>query len=248
MNSYSLVMIKAVLFDLDNTLIDFVKMKTVCSKASVKAMIQAGLEMKEDEAYKLLIDIYAPTFFEDDRIFEKFLKKAKGKIDYKILSAAIVAYRKIADDLLMPYEGVIETLNKLKNQGLTLGVVTDAPRIKGWIRLTTAGLSDYFNFVITLGDYKLRKPHKTPFNIALKNLNLKPEEVLFVGDNLEKDIKGDKKAGMKTAFAHYGHFLKEKPDNKDEEPDYTLKKFDDLARIVKKNEDKILNKFIHTST
>jgi len=224
-------MFRAVLFDLDNTLLDFVKMKTVCCKASVKAMIEAGLKMGEDEAYKLLIEVYAPTLYEDDHIFEKFLKKAIGKIDYKLLSAAIVAYRRIVNEVLIPYEGVPETLTKLKSKGLILGVVTDAPRIKAWIRLTTAKLSNYFDFMITLGDSKKRKPHKTPYNKALKELKIKSSETLFVGDNPQRDIKGANEVGMITVLAKYGTFLPIKDDEK-EKPKYVINKFEELLKIV----------------
>ncbi|MFA5406309.1 MAG: HAD-IA family hydrolase [Candidatus Nanoarchaeia archaeon] len=225
-------MIKALLFDLDNTLLDFVKMKITCSKASVKAMIKAGLKMTEKDAYTKLMSIYAKTSYEDPVIFENFLKEFNKKIDYKILSAAIVAYRRVVNDLLIPYEGVTETLKILKRKGLILGIVTDAPRLKAWIRLTTAGLSNYFNLIITLGDSKRRKPHKIPFQKALRELKLKPEEVLFIGDNPEKDIAGANKIGMKTVLAKYGSFIKSKSINKDEKPTYIINKFNELLRLI----------------
>ncbi|MDD4353076.1 MAG: TIGR02253 family HAD-type hydrolase [Candidatus Nanoarchaeia archaeon] len=225
-------MIKAVLFDLDNTLIDFVKMKLECSKESVKAMIKAGLEMDEETAYNKLLELYYETSLEDHLIFQHFLKKNTGKVDYKILSAAIVAYKKIVNGLLIPYEGVYDTLKKLKSKGLILGVVTDARKLNAWIRLTSAGLSNYFEIVLTLGDSKYKKPHKRPFIKAARQLKLKPEEIIFVGDNPQRDIKGAKKVGMKTAFAQYGFSFKEKTNNEDEKPDYILNEFNDLLKII----------------
>ena len=225
-------MIKAVLFDLDNTLLDFYNTKIKCAKASIKAMTRAGMKMNRKEAFNELMHVYRVSSYEDPLIFEHFLKKKFGSIDYKVLSAAIVAYRRISYTRLIPYEGVPETLRKLRRKGIKLGIVTDAPRLKAWVRLTNAGLSDYFNIVITLGDSKRRKPHKTPFRKALRMLKVKPEEVLFVGDNLEKDIAGAKSIGMQTAFARYGSFLRKKPANDSEKPDYVLKKFKELTRLV----------------
>ena len=219
-------MIKAVLFDLDNTLIDFVKQKTICCKESIKAMIKAGLNADKKEAYDELMKLYKPSSYEDPHIFQHYLTRPTGVINQKILSAGIVAYRKIVNELLTPYEGVIETLTKLKKRGLKIGVVTDAPRLKAWIRLTTAGLSDYFDTVITLGESKKKKPSVTPFKKAINDLGLKPDEILFVGDNPERDIKGAKKSGMKTAYAKYGSFI-----IGDEKPDYVLKKIKDLLKI-----------------
>ena len=51
-------MIKAIIFDLDNTLLDFVKMKQFAVKAAITAMNEAGLEVDEDKAYKDIMDLY----------------------------------------------------------------------------------------------------------------------------------------------------------------------------------------------
>lgn len=220
-------MIKAVLFDLDNTLIDFVRQKTICCKESVKAMIKAGLKADEKEAYTELMALYKPSSYEDPHIFQHYLKKVTGVISQKILSAGIVAYRKIVNELLTPYTGVNETLTKLKARGLKIGVLTDAPRLKAWIRLTTAGLADYFDTVITLGESKKKKPSITPFKKAITELDLKPDEILFVGDNPIRDIRGAKKSGMKTAYAKYGSFIEG-----DEKPDYVLDDIKDLLNII----------------
>jgi len=94
---------KAILFDLDNTLIDFMTMKKRCTEAAVTAMIDAGLNMKKETAYKKMFEMYEEHGIEDQRIFEKFLRKYMNKIDYKVLSAAIVAYRKVKLGQLSPY-------------------------------------------------------------------------------------------------------------------------------------------------
>ncbi len=48
--------IRAILFDLDNTLVDFVRMKEELCRAAVKAMVASGLRMKEEQAYERLIE------------------------------------------------------------------------------------------------------------------------------------------------------------------------------------------------
>ena len=50
--------IKGVIFDLDNTLLDFMKMKEVAVKSAIKGMIEAGLEIDEEKSYKDIISIY----------------------------------------------------------------------------------------------------------------------------------------------------------------------------------------------
>ena len=84
-------MIKAVLFDLDNTLIDFMAFKRNCCFAALKAMISAGLKIDKKKATKILFELYDKYGIEYNKIFQKFLLKTKGKIDYKILAHGIIA-------------------------------------------------------------------------------------------------------------------------------------------------------------
>jgi putative hydrolase of the HAD superfamily len=58
--------IRAILFDLDNTLIDFIQMKEELCRASVKAMVASGLQMDEDQAFKLLLIKYFDVGIESD--------------------------------------------------------------------------------------------------------------------------------------------------------------------------------------
>ncbi len=226
-------MIKAIILDLDNTLVDFWKMKAMSIEAAVSAMIDAGLEISHAEATGKLFKIYKELGFEYYYIFEKFLKQETKKIDYKVLANAIVSYRKVRDGFLEPYPGVMRTLLELKNRGMKLAILTDASRLNTWIRLTTMKLDDFFDKVITFDDTKRTKPHKFTFDKALKALELKPEEVLMVGDNIDRDIVGAKKMGIKTCFAKYGHAKRFIPvKNRKIKPDYEILRFEDLLMLL----------------
>ncbi len=220
-------MIKAVLFDLDNTLIDFLKMKKMSCDAAITAMIGAGLKVKQDKALKILFDLYDKYGLEEKSIFQKFLKKVSGKVDYKILANGIVAYRRIRSGLLEPFPNVDYVLLKLKSRGIKIAIVTDAPKLKAWLRLAAMKLSNFFDIVVAFEDTKRLKPSKMPFEAALKQLKVKPEECLMVGDWPERDIKGAAELGMKTCFAKYGN-----PKAK-AKADYTIKDIRELLRIVK---------------
>jgi putative hydrolase of the HAD superfamily len=221
-------MIKAVLFDLDNTLIDFMKMKKLSCEAAIDGMIGAGLNIEHNKAIKVLFKLYDKYGLEEKTIFQKFLKNLTGKIDYKILANGIVAYRKVRAGFLDPYPNVDYVLLKLKGQGIKLGIVTDAPKLKAWMRLAYMKISNYFDVVVTYEDTKQHKPSKLPFKAALKQLKLKPSECLMVGDWPERDIKGAKAVGMQTCFARYGN-----PKLKKVNADYEIKNIKALLNIVK---------------
>ena len=224
-------MIKAVLFDLDNTLVDFRVMKDHACDAAIRAMIDSGLNLDQKDATKLLFELYEKYGIEDQLIFNKFIKHVTGKVDYRMLANAIVAYRKMKQSFVVPYPHVRTTLIKLKEAGVKVGIVSDAPRLSAWIRLAEMNLTDFFDVVITLGDSKKFKPFPTSFKKALRQLNLEPENVLFVGDNPERDVKGAKLLGMHTCLATYGQvFFSEK--NK---ADFEIKSIEELVEIVKKH-------------
>lgn len=198
--------LKALLFDLDNTLFDFMRYKTECCKAALKAMKKAGLKINEKKGMKILFDVYKEHGIEYEQIFQKFLEKVgkNQKVDYDILAKGILAYRKRRQELLKPYPGVEKTLKMLKKKH-KLAVITDAPRVNAWLRLTSMKLDRYFDAVVTAADVRKKKTFEAPFKAALKKLKVKPEEAIMVGDRPERDIIPAKKLGMKTVFARYGN-------------------------------------------
>lgn len=222
--------IKAVFFDLDNTLIDFMKMKRASCEAAISAMISSGLNIEHDAALKALFELYDHYGIEYNLIFQRFLEKTHTKVDYKILTAGIVAYRRVQQSLLQPYPKVVPILLQLKQHGIRIALVTDAPRLKAWIRLTELGLQDFFDVVVAYGDVRERKPSKMPFQRALRILGLEPHEVLMVGDWPERDIKGAKAMGIKSCFARYGYVGKEIPKT---DADYEIDALEELLQILK---------------
>lgn len=222
-------MIKGILFDLDNTLIDFMTMKKKSCEAAVSAMIGAGVELEKEDALRVLFELYDEHGWEYSLIFQRFLEKIKKRIDYKILAAGVIAYRKAQQAFMQPYAGVVPTLLKLKQKGIKLAIVTDAPRLKAWMRLTELGLHDFFDVVVAYGDVRERKPSKLPFLRALKLLELDAVDVLMVGDWPERDIVGARAVRIQTCFARYGYTGKE---GRTVKAQYTIDQIEELVGIV----------------
>jgi putative hydrolase of the HAD superfamily len=87
-------MIKAIVFDVDNTLVDFIKWKNAAVDAAIFAMIDAGLDLTPKQAHKKIFEIYDRKGIEYQEVFDDFLQEVLGFIDYRILAAGIVSYRR----------------------------------------------------------------------------------------------------------------------------------------------------------
>lgn len=218
--------IKAVLFDLDNTLIDFTKFKKKATYAAAKAMVQAGLKAEPKKLAKRMLEFYYSYGIESNNAFEQYLLKEFKKVDYSVLAAGVNAYLKEKYLHLKPYPGVGKTLRKLKEKGLKLAVVSDGLRLKAWMRLNAAGLDKYFDTVVTFDDTGVKKPAKEPFLKACRVLKVKPKECLMVGDWPERDIEGAKKLGIRTCWARYLAAAKKA------KSDYEIGRFGDILPLI----------------
>ena len=197
-------MIKAVIFDLDNTLLDFMRMKTMAIDAALNGMIEAGMVFQSSKAREKIFEIYEEKGWEYQEVLDDFIKEEVGTLDYKILAGGIVAYKKAKEASLILYPNVYSTLITLTKMGLKLGVVSDAPSREAWVRICSVNLHHIFDGVVTFDDTGEHKPSPKPFNKVSKLLDIQPKNSLMIGDWPERDVIGAKKLGMKTAFARYG--------------------------------------------
>ncbi len=95
-------------------------------------------------------------------------------------------------------DGLAEMLANLRNQGLTLGVISNTfvPSQALDRHLARLGLIELLSVRVYSCDVRFRKPDARIFSIALERADLAADETLFVGDSLEADIGGANSAGM----------------------------------------------------
>ncbi len=218
-------MIKAVVFDLDNTLVDFMLMKRQAIDAAIHAMRDAGFQLPAEEIRKRINTIYEQRGMEFQYVFDELLFNEFSKVDYKILAAGVIAYRRAREAALVPYPRVYLTLMELTKMNVKLGVISDAPAREAWLRLCYLNFHHIFDVVVTFDDTGEVKPKPGPFKKALELLNVQPSEALMVGDWAERDVVGAAQVGMKTVFARYGDTFVTQVSNADYE-------VDDIAQVI----------------
>lgn len=221
-------MMGAVLFDLDNTLVNFIETKQRCISSAVRTMSRVGLKMDPVEMERVIYQIYDREGIEYPYIFNDFLKTVSGGVGRRLLEAAIEAYRAEKARTFRAYHGTQGVLRALSVLGFKLAIVTDAPSVKAWKRICGAGLSRYFDAVVTRDDAGTTKDEGKPFEMALEIFGISPSEAVVVGDRIERDIIGGKKVGLATVLARYGcsapHY--------EETPDYVIDDIRELTNIL----------------
>ncbi len=98
----------------------------------------------------------------------------------------------------MPTEGIKEFLGYLKNKGIRTGVISNISYASSVVaeRINRLLTENAFEFIITSSNYIFRKPNKRIFDLALEKAGLEPDEVWYIGDQYECDVKGALYAGL----------------------------------------------------
>jgi putative hydrolase of the HAD superfamily len=225
--------IKAVFFDIDNTLYDSTLQVEMVRRNAIKAMIEAGLDIEEDEARDALLDIVNKYGSNYEHHFDDLLKKFGKENNPRIIAAGIVAYHATKIAYLVPYSDTVHTLLELRDRGYKLGVITEGRPVKQWEKLIRLGLQHFFHAVVISEEVQRQKPDVEMFRIAAKRIGVKPQEAVMVGDRLDKDIQGAKEAGMTTIQVMKGKYSTKAPEKEMQEPDYVVPSLKKILDILK---------------
>lgn len=212
-------MVKAILFDIDNTLFPSNDFAELARRNAINAMIEAGLDVDAGKAYvklRRVIDKYGPNY---PRHFNILLRELGRQSDPKIIAAGIVAYHQ-AKTSIFPYPPVPATILHLRERGYWVCVASEGRALKQWDKLIRLGLHNIFHEVFVTS-----RKSKQFYGSVLRKLKLPPNEVMMVGDNIEKDITPAREAGIITVL------VTQKPNKA---ADYHVKHIGELPKILER--------------
>jgi putative hydrolase of the HAD superfamily len=228
-------MIKAIFFDIDDTLYDSTKLTTMARQNSIRAMIDSGLpEKDEKKIYNLLNEIIKKHGSNYGKHYDRLLEELGLAPDPKIIAAGVVAYEHTKDGYLRPYPGVIPTLLKLKEKYM-LGIISNGLAIKQWEKLIGLGIHHLFDVVATSEEQGVEKPQKEIFLFAVEKLGISPVDCMIVGDRLDTDILGGNIAGMKTVHLKKGKYGRASPSSEGESPDLEIDEFSEITSFLEQD-------------
>ncbi|MFO7710592.1 MAG: HAD-IA family hydrolase [Candidatus Woesearchaeota archaeon] len=241
-------MIKAVLYDLDDTLYDYSHAHKIAMKA-VFEELNKHMEISYNRFMKLFklsrVEIHkelSGTASAHNRVlyFQRLMEKTKNTFEPSIVLKLYHAYWDTLMDNMKLKPGAIESLEYCREHGLKTAIVSDLTTSVQLRKLEKLGISKYIDFLVTSEEAGSEKPHSIMFLLTLNKLKVSAEEAVMVGDNNVADIEGANFVGLKTVLLKKGATERlAKEDYK--RPDHTIKNLKQLISIVENiNLEKVL--------
>ena len=188
---------KAVLFDLDGTLIDtatdFIRILQDMCREKGCAIVDADLiRTQVSEGARAMVKLVYPELDVEDPIFlahrQRFLDVYGANIAVKT-------------DL---FDGMYPLLEELESQQIPWGIVTNKPRWLSESLLNALNLTERCAVLVCPEDVSKTKPDPEPMYLAAQNINIDVQDCIYVGDH-PRDIDAGRDAQMYTILAAYGY-------------------------------------------
>ncbi len=230
-------MLRAIFFDIDNTLFSTREFAARARAASVDAMIAAGLRIDPEVLSAELGEVVREFSSNHEKHFDKLLLRlprrvTKGLNPSLIVAAGMVAYHQTKFRYLEPFEDAYEVLRRLARTDLILGVITEGLEVKQAEKLVRLRVHEFLtpHAIFISHQMGISKPNPKLYQRACGDLNLRPAECMYVGDQPELDIDPANAIGMVTV-----RILRDGSNRGDRgatEPDHEVENFWDLAEIL----------------
>lgn len=222
--------IKAIIFDLDDTLYDCSYTLTEdAQQRAIDTMIAHGLDTSREEATKAIPALRAGHEGKIN-IVEALVDHFGPRRD-SLVKVGLEAYNQA--DISVPIElfpGVSSMLIDLAKQHkliLVTSGITDRQRNK----ITKLGLENSFDLIL-IDDIREKLSKRERFLAAMTNYNLDPRDILVVGDRVFSEIKIGNQLGMVTVHMQHGHYADIAASKEWEDPDYTIQEITELPSII----------------
>lgn len=189
-----LKMIKAVLFDLDGTLLD--------RDESVKGFIHSQYDRLNSIVGHIPRENYIKRFIELDQRGYVWKDKVYQQLvtEFQITE---ITWEELLQDYIcefknhcVPFPNLVNMLQELRSRNLRLGMITNGRGQFQLDNIKALGVEKYFDRILISEWEGIKKPDPDIFKRALKQLNVAPHESIFVGDHPDNDVKAAQNVGM----------------------------------------------------
>jgi pyrophosphatase PpaX len=207
---------KAVVFDLDGTLVDSVELITVSFQHAIREVL--GREASREEAVQ---HVGTP------------LREQMLRISPEHADELVAVYRDFNhrehDRMLKLYDGILDLLNRLTRAGVKLGLVTSKSRATTQMAFDLTGIEVYFDATVCCDEAPGNKPSAEPILYCLAGLQADPQDSAYVGDS-PADMQAARAAGVAAIGVSWGVF--DTPALAAENPGWLVHTISELADVL----------------
>ncbi len=199
-------MIKAIVFDLDDTLYDCLHENDKAVDDTVRYVANELLHMDEDvvrKAFEEGRDTVKSQLSEWDMAAQHnrvlYFQKMLELLDVSPFKYDLQVYNYFWDNFLNRislFPEALKFIDDARALGIKIGICTDMTAHIQFRKIDRLGLTDRLDAMITSEEAGVEKPNRRMFDMIAEKLGVKNEEVIYVGDSYKKDVTGAKNAGM----------------------------------------------------
>lgn len=230
--------LRAIFFDLDDTLYSTSEFSERARRHSVEAMIAMGLHADPEVLLAELDEVVEEFSSNYEHHFDQLLRRLPRRL-YRgvnpaiIVAAGMAAYHDTKFRYLSPYEDVHDSLRELARTTLIRGVITAGLAVKQAEKLVRMKIATLLSpgAIFISDQIGINKPNVKIYQRACSDLNLKPSETMYVGDNALVDIDPPKRLGMWAVQVVRGG--KHANESGTQAPDFKIGNFWELLDILR---------------
>ncbi|MCM3609893.1 HAD family hydrolase [Planococcus sp. MERTA32b] len=222
-------MIKAVIFDLDGTLLDRDKSVEKFILEQYGRLDKELGHIDQSDYIKRFIQLDSHGYVWKDKVYRQLVE------EFEITD---MSWEQLLDDYLfyfaahcVPFPHLVQMLEELKARNILLGMITNGYTDFQAGNIEALGIARYFDVILISEKEGLRKPDKRIFDRALERLGVQAEQAVFVGDHPANDVEAAAGAGMKSIW-------KRNPQWEDAKAHFTIDGLDEIPGIVQELEAK----------
>ncbi|ABR56008.1 HAD-superfamily hydrolase, subfamily IA, variant 1 [Methanococcus aeolicus Nankai-3] len=216
---------KAIIFDLDNTLYDY---RDYFYQVFLKLSeyFYKRYQIPKDEFIKTSMEILNKRKSRYPKLFNEILNVLNIPENEVKFCVEIFTSGRFP---IVPSDGVYEVLDYLKNKNYFLGIITDGNHIRQREKIKSLKFENYFDTVVYTDIFQSPKPSPTPYQYIISKFGINPKLSYYVGDDPDVDFRGAKFVGLNTIRVLNGEFIYKK---KNKFIDYEIKEIKEIINIV----------------
>jgi putative hydrolase of the HAD superfamily len=219
---------KAVIFDLDGTLLDRDKSIELFIATQYDRLIDRLNHISKVDYAARFIALDCHGYVWKDKVYQTLVDEFKIEIGWQeLLNDYVTQFQYYC----VPFSALVETLDILKQQGYLLGIISNGRGAFQMSAISGLGITDYFDAILISESEGIRKPQPEIFHRAIDRLGSSAQTSVFVGDHPEADITGAKNAEMRAIWKRSSQWLEPK------DADATIDELIEIPSILQQFDD-----------